>query len=91
MLTKPSYYQIGENEEVHIDSFIGCEIFILPDNPSNFSKIRINDIGNKLDIHPCTIKCNGHFINGKQDDLILKQNGIKMTLQYQEDEGYTIF
>ena len=91
MLTSPSYYKIGENEEIYIDSFIGCETYILPNNPSNLSKIRIVDVGNKLDIHPCIIKCNGHSINGKQEDLILEIKGIKLTLQFKENEGYTIF
>ena len=91
MIKKPSYYQIGDNEEVYIDSFIGCELFILPDTPTNYSKIRITDIGNKLNIHPCTIKHNNHFINNKKEDLILTKNGIRIILQYIENEGYTVF
>lgn len=91
MINTPSYYQIGDNEEVYIDSFIGSDVFILPDTPENYSRIKINDIGNKLDIHPCTIKCNGHCINGIKDDLILTKNGIKIILQYIENEGYTVF
>lgn len=91
MINDPSYYKIGENEEIHVDSFVGPEVFILPDYPSNYSKIIINDIGNKLNIHPCTIKCNNHFINGKKEDLILVRNGLRIILQYIEDTGYTVF